>query len=79
MDNKKKPVKPNEKDSGKELLGKRHDESKPDDGKAKHKSPGNNNISHTKNWGDKMNEPEKKIEIDDNPEETKRKIPNMKH
>lgn len=78
MDNKKKPGNPNEKDTGKELLGKRHDENKPDAGKAKHKAFGNNNMPHAKSSEEKINEPEKRIEINDNPEETERKIPRMK-
>ena len=79
MNNKNKSGKPGEKDAGKNLLGKRHDdENKPNSGKMQNKASDKKNMPGTKNEEDKKNEPERRIEIDDNPEETERKMPRMK-
>ncbi|HXB42639.1 MAG TPA: hypothetical protein VNV85_01205 [Puia sp.] len=80
MDNKKKSATPDEKDAGKYLIGKSHDnEPKPSSGKIQNKSADKKNMAGSRSEEDKSNEPEKRIEINDNPEETERKMPRMKH
>jgi hypothetical protein len=59
MNSKKKSQRPNEKDTGKTLMGKKHEDSKQNE--------------------ENKNANENRIEITDNPGETERKIPRMKH
>jgi hypothetical protein len=73
MDNNKQSQKRDEKNSGKALLGKRHDDM-PND-KNQHSNSGKKNMTEE----DANRNPEKNIEISDDPEETERKIPRMKH
>jgi hypothetical protein len=80
MDNKKKSATLDEIDAGKYLIGKSHDnEPKPISGKIQNKTADKKLVRDSSNEEDKSNAPEKRIEIDDNPAETERKMPRMKH
>ena len=72
MDNKKKSHKSDEKDENKKPIGKRHDDIKP-------KADNNRRNASKTDMSETDDKDEKRIEIDDNPEETERKIPRMKH
>ncbi len=78
MDKKNKSQKNDDRDESKMPLGKKHDDNKPNADKNKQ------DAFNKKDMPDPADEravdPDKKrIEIDDNPDETERKIPRMKH
>lgn len=75
MDTRKKSQKPNEKDTGKNLLGKRHEDDKPTTDKDQRNAFNKKDMADEDD--DDRNNPEKKIEINDNPKETERKMPRM--
>ena len=77
MDKKNKSQKNEARDESKTPIGKRHDDNKPNADKKKHDAFNKRNMSVIED--EQPNDPDKKrIEIDDNPGETERKIPRMK-
>ncbi|HLK31043.1 MAG TPA: hypothetical protein VKT28_20865 [Puia sp.] len=80
MSTTKKSQKPDEKEETRQAIGKRHDDEMPNEGRNQRNSSIKKEVTDMHNKKDKHNQTdEKRIEIDDNPEETERKIPRMKH
>ena len=78
MNNKKESLKQNEKDTGNTLMGKKHDDSR-GNGSINHENDKKNDKKGFSKDGYPKSDPEKQIEITDDPEETEKKIPRMKN
>ncbi len=78
MNNKKGSLKQNEKDTDNTLMGKKHDDSR-ENGSINRENDKKNDKKGISKDGYAKSDPEKRIEITDDPEETEKKIPRMKN